>query len=161
MTVVLYRVDERLIHGQVVVGWGAALSPTRYVVVDDALAGSEWEQELYGMGVPEDAEAEFVDSAGAVERLRDWQNGGERVVILTRDVQTMRRLAESGLLAGQEVNIGGVHHAPGRTKVLRYVFLSDEERRSLEDISNHGVEVTARDLPGARRVDLRDLVRPS
>jgi mannose/fructose/N-acetylgalactosamine-specific phosphotransferase system component IIB len=161
MTVVLYRVDERLIHGQVVVGWGTALSPSRYVVVDDALAASEWEQELYGMGVPPDAEAEFVDLADAAERLPAWQNGDDRVVLLTRDVDTMRRLAETGLLNGQEVNIGGVHHAPGRTRVLRYVFLNDGDRRGLEDISGHGATVVARDLPGARPVGLDDLVRSS
>ena len=159
MTVVLYRVDERLIHGQVVVGWGSALSPNRFVVVDDALARSEWEQELYGMGVPTDAEAEFVDTASAVERLPEWQTDGDRVVVLTRDVETMRRIAASGLLAGQEVNIGGIHHAPGRTPVLRYVFLSEEERKGLESISRHGAQVVARDVPGARRVGLNELVR--
>ena len=38
MAIVLYRVDERLIHGQVVIGWGSQLQPSRYLVVDDALA---------------------------------------------------------------------------------------------------------------------------
>ena len=44
--IVLFRVDERLIHGQVVIGWGHELRPERYVVVDDDLAESPWEQEL-------------------------------------------------------------------------------------------------------------------
>ena len=47
MPIVLFRVDERLIHGQVVVGWGSKLRPDRFLVVDAALATSEWEQELY------------------------------------------------------------------------------------------------------------------
>jgi mannose/fructose/N-acetylgalactosamine-specific phosphotransferase system component IIB len=50
--IVLFRVDERLIHGQVVVGWGERLHMDRIVVVDDELAGSAWEQELYCLGVP-------------------------------------------------------------------------------------------------------------
>ena len=54
MAIVLYRVDERLIHGQVVLGWGRELRPGRYVVVDDALAESEWEQELYRLSVAEE-----------------------------------------------------------------------------------------------------------
>ena len=53
MTVVLYRIDERLIHGQVVIGWGTQLHPDSYLVVDDALAASDWEQELYVLGLPE------------------------------------------------------------------------------------------------------------
>ncbi len=161
MSVLLYRIDERLIHGQVVVGWGVRLRPERLVVVDDVLAGSEWEQELYAVGVPMEMEAEFVDVAGAIDRLPAWQEGEERVVLLTRDIATMSRLAASGLMNGFEVNIGGIHHAPGRSRVLRYVFLSDDERRDLLALSDHGIRVTARDLPGARPVQLDELVRAS
>lgn len=158
MSIVLYRVDERLIHGQVVVGWGARLRPQRIVVVDDDLAASEWEQELYAMGVPDEMEAEFVAVATAVEQLPEWQESDERVMLLTRDIATMTRTADTGLLMGQEVNIGGIHHAPGRRRVLRYVYLSDEERQALIALSEHGTRVTARDLPGARPVQLDDLV---
>jgi mannose/fructose/N-acetylgalactosamine-specific phosphotransferase system component IIB len=158
VSVVLYRVDERLIHGQVIVGWGARLRPQRIVVVDDDLAASAWEQELYAMGVPEDTEAEFVTVDTAAERLPTWQNSPERVILLTRDIATMSRAAATGLLDGTEVNIGGIHHAHGRRRVLRYVYLSDEERQDLKALSEHGIRVTARDLPGARPVPLDELV---
>lgn len=158
MSVVLFRVDERLIHGQVVVGWGSRLHPDRIVVVDDQLADSPWEQELYTMGVPPEVEAGFasVDEAGAA--LAGWQSSAERVLVLTRDIATMNRLAATGLLRGEEVNIGGIHHGPGRSRVLRYVFLSDEERAGLRELSGRGTRVVARDVPGARGVGLEDLV---
>lgn len=158
MSVVLYRVDERLIHGQVIVGWGAKLEPDRIIVVDDALAGSPWEQELYAVGVPVDVAAEFASVETAIERLPDWQERDERIMVLTRDIETMLRLAENGGLEGTEVNIGGVHHAPGRTQVLRYVFLGDPERESLRALEAKGARVAARDVPGARRVGLDELV---
>jgi mannose/fructose/N-acetylgalactosamine-specific phosphotransferase system component IIB len=159
--IVLYRVDERLIHGQVVVGWGVRLRPDRIVVVDDDLAESAWEQELYAMGVPAEMEAEFVSVDTAIERLPDWQANPERVLLLARGIDTLVRIARSDLLRGEEVNIGGIHHAPGRTRVLRYVFLSDEEREELKQLAGQGIRITARDLPGARPVDLHDLVRAS
>lgn len=157
--VVLYRVDERLIHGQVIVGWGARLHPDRIVVVDDDLAGSAWEQELYVVGLPAEIEAEFVDVDAARQRLAGWQAEAERILILTRDIATMARLAENGGLEGAEVNIGGIHHAPGRSRVLRYVFLSDAEREALRELAQQGTEVVARDLPNARPVGLDELVR--
>ena len=160
MSIVLYRVDERLIHGQVVVGWGGRLHPDRIVVVDDALAASSWEQELYGMGVPEELEAEFVSVPAAAERLGDWQAGEERVVLLTRDIHTMSRLAVEGRLTGVEINIGGIHHAPGRSRVLRYVFLNDEERSELRMLADRGTQVVARDVPTARGVGVDELVKP-
>lgn len=158
MSVLLFRVDERLIHGQVVVGWGAVLHPDRIVVVDDLLADSPWEQELYAMGVPAEMKAEFVSVTDAADRLPGWKHEAERVVLLTRNVSTMQRLAESGQLQGEEVNIGGIHHAPGRTQVLRYVFLSPQDREGLESLSSRGAHVVARDLPGARGVELDELV---
>ncbi len=48
----LFRIDDRLIHGQVVVGWGQPLDVGFIVLVDDEVATSEWEQELYRLGVP-------------------------------------------------------------------------------------------------------------
>lgn len=158
MSVVLFRIDERLIHGQVVVGWGSRLHPDRIVVVDDELAGSPWEQELYSMGVPAGVEARFAAVDEAVAQLPGWQTGSARVVILTRDIPTMNRLAASGLLQGEEVNIGGIHHGPGRSRVLRYVFLSQEEREGLVELSGRGPTIVARDVPGARGVGLDELV---
>jgi len=158
VTVVLFRVDERLIHGQVVVGWGGRLHPDRIVVVDDELAGSPWEQELYTMGVPVGVEAGFATVEEAVSLLPGWLSDAQRVVLLTRDIATMNRLAASGLMRGEEINIGGIHHGPGRSRVLRYVFLNDRDRDGLLELSGRGTTVVARDVPGARGVGLDELV---
>jgi mannose/fructose/N-acetylgalactosamine-specific phosphotransferase system component IIB len=158
MPIVLYRIDERLIHGQVVVGWGNRLHPERIVVVDDELATSLWEQELYGMGLPPKLETEFVDVATGRQLVPGWRAGTERVVVLTRDVATMLRLAEGRLLAGEEVNLGGIHHAVGRELVLPYVFLSAAERAQLEALAAQGVGISAMDVPSGRRVDLAHLL---
>jgi mannose/fructose/N-acetylgalactosamine-specific phosphotransferase system component IIB len=158
MSVVLFRVDERLIHGQVVLGWGGRLHPQRIVVVDDDLAASSWEQELYGLGVPPDMEAQFATVDAARDSLGEWQAGDERVFVLTRDVGTMRRLAAGGLLRGADVNIGGIHHAPGRREALPYVFLSGTESSALRALADDGAHVSARDLPGTRAVELNELL---
>src|SRR5829696_4264050 len=118
MPIVLLRVDERLIHGQVVVGWGGPLHADRMVVVDDDLAASPWEQELYCLGVPPEIEARFASLEEARAGYRGWAEGAHRTIVLVRDVATARRLAEAGMLHGTEVNLGGVHHAAGRSALL-------------------------------------------
>lgn len=159
MSIVLFRVDERLIHGQVVVGWGAELHPERIVVIDDELAQSAWEQELYCLGLPPDIEAAFTSVAEARTRLPEWRDTDQRSMLLTRDVTTMLRIARGGLLRGAAINIGGIHHAPGRREVLPYVYLSDTETRALRELQAEGADVSARDLPGTRRVGLEQLLR--
>lgn len=158
MPIQLFRVDERLIHGQVVVGWGSRLHPDRYVVVDDGLAEGDWEQQLYALGVPEGVEAEFVTVEEGRTALDRWRHDRDGTVILTRDVETMLRLAREGTMEGDTVNVGGIHHAPGRTRVLDYVFLDDDDRRRLRELSKEGVEVVARDLPTATRIRLARLL---
>lgn len=157
MPIVLLRVDERLIHGQVVVGWGGPLHADRIVVVDDAIAESGWEQELYCLGVPPEIEAQFVSSSQALEAFELWRGGPKRTIVLVRDVATARRLADSGVLAGEEVNLGGIHHAEGRTRVLPYLHLTPDELAALREMEASGVAVSARDLPGSTRVRLEEL----
>lgn len=157
MPLVLLRVDERVIHGQVVLGWGSQLRPDRYIVVDDHLAESGWEQDLYRLGAG-DADVLFVTVEEARETLPEWRSGVERSILLTRDVGTMLALARGGVLRGEAVNLGGLHHRPDRRQVLTYLHLSGDEVSQLESLEDEGVTVSARDLPDATRVPLKSLL---
>lgn len=159
MSLVLCRIDERLLHGQVIVGWGMRLRLDHYVVVDDALADSEWERELYASGLPSGVEAEFAAVGEAVEGFSDLEARPGRGCLLTRDVGAMRRLAEAGCLEGRRVNVGGLHAGPGRTRVLPYVHLTKDDVRDLRAIAAAGARVSARDLPSSREVPLEELCR--
>ena len=153
MPLELLRIDERLIHGQVLVGWGRPLDLDFYIVVDDALASSEWEQELWASALSDEESAEFLNVDEAVRRFEELGRRAERGALLTRDTRTMRALAEHGCLDGRGVNVGGVYAAEGRKKVLDYVHLSPEEIEDLRVIGEHA-SVSARNLPTAREVRL-------
>jgi mannose/fructose/N-acetylgalactosamine-specific phosphotransferase system component IIB len=157
MPIELLRVDERLIHGQVVVGWGGPLHADRIVVVDDALAESAWEQELHCLGVPPEIEASFSDVAHAAASWEEWRASPARTIVLVRSVEELRRLADSGVLGGAEVNLGGIHDAPEREKVLNFLFLSPAEWEALERLSDAGMRLAAQDLPGSRAVPFAEL----
>ena len=158
MPIVLYRVDERLIHGQVVIGWGSQLQPDAYLVVDDALAEAGWEQDLYRLAVGEGTGVSFHSVAEARTRLTEWEGAEEDLVLLTRDVEAMLRLAQGRLLAGKGVNLGGIHHAEGRTRVRSYLWLDDQDRARVRALEEEGAHVTGRDLPGSLKITLHDLL---
>lgn len=156
MTVQLFRVDDRLIHGQVVVGWGQPLDVEFIVLVDDAVAASEWEQELYRMGVPPEMDVYFHSADSAVAALADYRADRRRGILVTGDIATMASLVDRAAVT--EVNIGGIHSRPGRVQRMRYVFLSPEEEEQLRALDARGVTVTAQDVPGARPVPLDDML---
>ena len=157
MPVELYRIDDRLIHGQVVVGWGQPLDLGFIVLVDDEVATSDWEQELYRMGVPPEMEVYFESVASAVERHADFQRDPRPGLVLTGDIGTMSRLVEA-VRSIRAVNLGGIHHRSGRVQRLRYVFLAPDEEQALRAIARGGVAVTAQDVPAARAVPLDDVI---
>jgi mannose/fructose/N-acetylgalactosamine-specific phosphotransferase system component IIB len=154
----LLRIDERLIHGQVVVGWGSRLGIKRYVVVDDALAESDWEQELYVSALPDGVTARFLTTAAAVDRFDELDDMDGRGALLTRGTDTMRALAEAGCIDGRQVNVGGLHEGPGRTRILDYLYLGETERADLAAIAARARKVSARDLPTTSEVPLEDLL---
>lgn len=157
MTIVLTRVDDRLIHGQVVIGWGRPLALDRIVLVDETVRASPWEQDLYRMAAPAEIALEFVTPAEAAPRLARWNTSRERVMVLVGSVATaaeLVRLAPGGIA---RLNLGGIHAGAGRRERLSYLHLTPEELTTLQGMARDGLEVSAQDVPTSRPVPLRDL----
>lgn len=154
MSIALYRLDDRLIHGQVVVGWGQPLSCGFIVLVDDEVRDSDWEQDLYRMGVPDTMEVVFASVTEAANRLPEWEADPRVGILLVGDIDTAAQLAQRTSL--RRLNVGGVHHRPGRVERLRYVYLTLEESAKLKALAATGVDVQAQDVPTARPVPLAE-----
>jgi PTS system mannose-specific IIB component/fructoselysine and glucoselysine-specific PTS system IIB component len=157
MPIVLARVDDRLMHGQVVIGWGRPLGVQLVVLVDEGVAASPWEQDLYRMAVPPGIELRFATVAEAAGHLAEWQAGSTRTMLLTGEVDTMAALHRADPAVVHRINLGGIHHRPGRRERLPYVYLTDEELRTLEALQASGADVTAQDLPTTAPVALKAL----
>jgi len=157
MSIVLCRVDDRLLHGQVVIGWGRPLGIDLIILVDDQVAASDWEQELYRMAVSPDIEVRFVTVADAAGEMADWQANGKRGLILTGDLETMAALRTASPDVVQRINLGGIHHRPGRRERLPFLYLTDQELRTLLALEAGGAVITAQDLPTTPAVALRAL----
>ncbi len=156
MPVLLYRVDDRLVHGQVVLGWGRALHIGLVILVDAEVCGSEWERDLYRMGMPPEIELRFADVASAERDHAVWEADPRPTIVLTGDISSMAALCHAGLPVTQ-VNLGGIHHRTGRSPRLSYIYLTEDEFAALEALEREGVTVTAQDLPTTPAVPLASL----
>ena len=159
MSIALFRIDDRLIHGQVVVGWGQSLGIEFIVLVDDDVRASEWEQELYRMGVPPEVEVTFASVPEAAARLGEWMAESRKGIALTGDIESMARLVEASNGQVRQINVGGIHFREGRREHLRYVYLTDAETARLRGIAAHGVDVSAQDVPTGTRVGVAELTK--
>ncbi len=158
MGIHLYRIDDRLIHGQVVVGWGQPLNIRFLVLVDDLVASSDWEKDLYRMAVPPEMDIYFADVATAIRDHARYAGDPRPGILITGDISSMQRLVR-GVKAIGSVNLGGIHHRAGRAEKLRYVFLTAGEEQQLHELEAAGVEVTAQDVPSARAVPLSEILQ--
>jgi len=156
MPILLYRVDERLIHGQVVVGWGNRLKIDRIVLVNDQVAGSPWERELYLACVPPEMKATILSVDEAVNTILQNGFGREKAVVLVDSPFDILRMLQRGVKI-KSINVGGVHFKTGRRKILPYLFLSPEEIDAFKKIISAGIKCECRDVPLAERHDLSSL----
>src|SRR6478609_767349 len=146
MAIHLYRIDDRLIHGQVVVGWGQPLNVRFLILVDDLVASSDWEKELYRMAVPPEMDIYFADVDTAIRDHSRYSSDPRPGILIAGDIDSMQRLVK-GVKAIGSVNLGGIHHRAGRAEKLRYIFLTPDEEKRLRLLESTGVEVTAQDVP--------------
>ena len=153
MAFVLVRIDDRLIHGQVTVAWGALLNPDVIVLVNDDVASTEWKRELYSTTDTMGARIDVLGIESFLERLAGagWQE--EDAILVVNSAADLLALMRGGL-STESVNVGGMHFTEGKREVLQYVYVDDDDVRDLLDISDRGVALEARDVPQSEPVDL-------
>ncbi len=147
MSWLLQRVDDRLIHGQILVAWGQRLHPERIWVVDDAAAANAWEQDLMSSAVP-DVEVQVVTVAAMTAAWAQEEAAPGGAFLLVRDLKTALALVEAGAAIAR-LNLGGLHYAPGRTKVNEYIYLDDADRARARALLARGVALEVQDVPAA------------
>jgi len=155
MSWVLHRVDDRLIHGQVVIAWGHRLSPRRIWVADDASAANAWEREQLRSAAP-DVDVRVVTVADAAAAHAGEAASEGAAFLIVRDLETALILVEAGARIAM-LNVGGLHYAPGKTKVHEYVYLDDADRAAARALLAHGVRLEVQDVPASRPQPLASL----
>jgi mannose/fructose/N-acetylgalactosamine-specific phosphotransferase system component IIB len=145
----LFRVDDRLLHGQVTVGWGLRLGPTRYLLADDLLADDPIARRLYLSASPDGTETEVISVGELIER-KESPGQRTRTVLLVRGVQAAAQLLRAGIPG--PVNLGGIHDHVGAVELLPFLHLNPDERKLLLDLLGEGFQLEARDLPEAAPV---------
>ncbi len=154
MTLVGFRIDDRLLHGQVVENWIEALRPDVIVVASDRVAGDAFTRELYAAALPPGIRLVVAPIPAAAAAARD---STERVLLITGSAGDALALVGAGV-AVSAVTVGGVHHAGGKERILDFVYLDDDDREALRRLHAAGIALVAQDVPRRRPADLAPLL---
>jgi len=152
MALVLARIDDRFIHGQVVVGWCRRLRPDRIVLCHDRIAADPWQSRVYASSVPPRIAVSVLPRQRTAALLRDGSAGEDRLLLVETPADLVF-LLDSGV-ALPEVNIGGMHERPGRRPLLPFCYLDARDTADLERLLSAGVLLYAQTVPGAPRVEI-------
>jgi PTS system mannose-specific IIB component len=143
----LVRIDNRLVHGQVLEAWVPALRVKALVVADDEAAADPFTQAAMGLALGDGLSLEVLTLAGAAASLGPGGNGtGVSTLVLLREVESAVALARAGV-ALPRLNLGNVHYRAGRKAVSPTVYLDDAELQALETLGRAGCEIELRAVP--------------
>lgn len=150
----LVRVDNRLIHGQVVEAWLPHLKVSRVVVADEEASQSPLVRSAMALAVHHAIDVQIQPLQ--VVDFRALSQDAVSTLVLIREVEGVVEARDRGLPVAR-LNVGNVHFAEGRRKVSPSVFLSQRELDQLRMLSESGAEVEARAVPGERPIRLAEL----
>ena len=142
---VYVRIDNRLLHGQVVQFWIPHLSVEKLLVADDEVFGSEAMQTIYRMALPEHVQLAVMPTAELAEKFSAL--GEESSLVLIRTIDDAKSALDGGC-PFERIMIGNVHASPERTRVTDAVYLSEHETNVLCDMRRRGVEIEIQTFPG-------------
>lgn len=152
--IVLARVDDRLIHGEVVVGWMPATRATRLIVVDDELCKDPFAKRILMAMVPADIRCFVYTVDQASVHLTKAPMPHERLMVLAKSPLTFWGLIEKGVEI-KEINLGGTGIDENRRPFFKNISLSREEVLAVEKLMDHGCEVYYQLVPDQKRYDVR------
>lgn len=155
--IVLSRIDDRLIHGQVVEGWVNHLKATRIIVADDRVASNPFQRTIMELSVPQGLKV----SIGCVEEICGQLSAAaldaDRIILLFSNPADVVRAMESGLDC-RTLNIGGMHYVPGKHKLMDVLSVDDADLAALKKLAAKGIQVDIQTVPTQRPVSLEKVL---
>ncbi len=155
---IIWRIDDRLIHGQVIIGWCGQLPITRLAVIDKQIAKNSWEKELLLMAAPPNLPAEILTVEEITQKISPWTKGKEMILVLLKSPELIKELKDAGVDV-KKVNVGGMHFRDDRRELLSYLYLSSNEIKLFEELMEQGIHFECQDLPTSTAYDLKKIIQ--
>lgn len=151
MSIKMIRIDDRLIHGQVVAAWSKVLGIERILVIDDDTAKDIFLSDVMKMVAPSNVELAIITEDKIADVVTKYDQDNVNTFILAKYPYVMKKVFESEI-SFKELDLGGMCARPNRTKLYKQISASPEEVETLREIKNMGVKVYFRVTPDDKEI---------
>lgn len=152
------RIDDRLIHGQIVATWISALGVKSIIVADDKAANDALQKTLLKMAVPASIKFDILPIEQAASMSKDDCTDMSKTLLIVRDISAVKTLMELGVKF-DAINFGNAAIAAGRVQYSKSVWMTPEERVLAEQVMADGVKLEVRVVPSEKATNLKDLLK--
>jgi len=156
--VILARIDDRLIHGQVVEGWVNFLKATCILVADDKVAANPLQRSIMEISAPEGLKVIIGTVSEICEKIRSSLLDAERAILLFSNPADVVRSFKAGLTC-PAINLGGLHYVPGKRRIMDVLAVDDADLEALQAILRQGVKVDIQTVPTERPQPLEKVLK--
>ena len=156
MNILLSRIDERLIHGQVMTRWITGLYVTRIILIDDTIAKDDFMVDVLMLSAPVGVDVQVMSVDDAVKFIAS-DDSSTKTMLLFKDIRYVKALADAGFLVPR-LNIGNIGSSPIRKGVTREVFMSPEEQNMARELCEKGMYIYIQKLPSDKEQDIMALL---
>lgn len=160
MNVTNFRIDDRLIHGQIVTQWIADSAAKKIIVADDRAAADPTQQMLLKLTVPSGITLDILTIADAA-KLLSTDESDQNALLIVRNPKSAYELVEQGF-SPRSINVGNISNSRsevGRKRLLAFVYVEPDDVSYLRKLMEGGIELEIRAVPADKPIDVDELLK--
>ncbi len=158
MEIVLARIDDRLIHGQVATVWSKETKCDRIIICNDDVANDVIRKTLLVQVAPPGVKVNVLEVEKAIRVYKNFKNENSRVLLLFTNPTDVVEMVEGGVDI-KSVNIGGMSFREGKKMITNFISVNEEDIKAFLKLKERGVELEIRKVPGDRKKNLIELIQ--
>lgn len=158
MTICLARIDDRLIHGQVVTRWTKEYNVQRIIVVNDEVSKDMIRKTLLTQVTPPGITAHVLDINKTIRVYNNPKYAGDKVIMLFTNPTDVLRLIEGGIPINS-VNIGGMAFYKDKKQITNAISVNNTDIEAFKKLDQYGIELEIRKVPSDPSLKMMQLIK--
>lgn len=150
------RIDDRLIHGQVVTTWVNMYNIEQIIVLNDKVANDITQKNILAMAAPQGIKVKAFTIEKFTDVIRKTEITRRTMLLFTTSLDVVEAVNKG--LVMKELNVGGMRYQEGRERLTKAVSVTPEEKQAFETLLDQGVTITIQMVPNDEKINIKEVL---